>query len=111
MTTTLRARRVDRPPGPELGPLEILRLLRSRRPTDFLDRVAAGSPSLGHFRLGREHFYLLGTPELIRGLLLGHGRATAKGRGLEQSRRLLGQGLLTSEGELHRRQRRLLQPA
>jgi len=111
MTATLRARHVRRPPGPELGTLEILRLLRSRRPTDFLDRVATASPTLGHFRLGREHMYLLGTPELIRGLLLGHGRVTAKGRGLEQARRLLGQGLLTSEGGLHRRQRRLIQPA
>jgi len=111
MTATLRVRQVERPPGPEIGVLEILRQLRSRRPTDFLDRVATGSPTLAHFRLGREHMYLLGTPELIRGLLLGHGRVTAKGRGLEQARRLLGQGLLTSEGELHRRQRRLLQPA
>jgi cytochrome P450 len=111
MTATPRARRVERPPGPELGGLELLRLLRSRRPTDFLDQVATQSPSLGHFRLGREHMYLLGTPKLIRGLLLGHGRVAAKGRGLEQARRLLGAGLLTSEGELHRRQRRLLQPA
>ena len=102
---------MQRPPGPEVGALEMLRLLRSRRPTDFLELVATESPSLGHFRLGREHFYLLGTPELIRGLLLGHGRVAAKGRGLEQARRLLGAGLLTSEGELHRRQRRLLQPA
>jgi cytochrome P450 len=111
MTVTHRTRQVERPPGPEIGPLEILRQLRSRRPTDFLDRVVAGSPTMAHFRLGREHMYLLGTPELIRGLLLGHGRVVAKGRGLEQARRLLGQGLLTSEGELHRRQRRLLQPA
>jgi cytochrome P450 len=102
---------VARPPGPEIGPLEILRLLRARRPTDFLELAAAESPTLAHFRLGREHMYLLGTPELIRGLLLGHGRVTAKGRGLEQARLLLGHGLLTSEGDLHRRQRRLLQPA
>jgi len=34
-----------------------------------------------------------------------------KGRALERARRLLGQGLLTSEGALHLRQRRLMQPA
>src|SRR6266568_3663762 len=111
MTVTLRARRVERPPGPEIGARQVLRMIRSRRPTDFLELAATESPTLAHFRLGREHMYLLGTPELIRGLLLGHGRLTAKGRGLEQARRLLGQGLLTSEADLHRRQRRLLQPA
>jgi cytochrome P450 len=73
--------------------------------------VAAGGAPLAHFRLGWEHAYLLGTPELIRELFLRQGRATAKGRGLEQARAVLGQGLLTSEGDLHRRQRRLIQPA
>jgi cytochrome P450 len=111
MPATLRPRPIDRPPGPDLSAVEILRAIRSRRPTDLLERVAAGGAPLAHFRLGREHAYLLGTPELIRELLGSHGRVTAKGRGLEQARMVLGQGLLTSEGELHRRQRRLIQPA
>jgi cytochrome P450 len=111
MTATLRSRQVERPPGPDLTAVEILRAIRSRRPTDLLERVVAESPTLAHFRLGREHAYLLGTPELIRELFLAHGRVAAKGRGLEQARRVLGHGLLTSEGELHRRQRRLIQPA
>ncbi|HZG50991.1 MAG TPA: cytochrome P450, partial [Pyrinomonadaceae bacterium] len=34
-----------------------------------------------------------------------------KGRALQRAKRLLGEGLLTSEGEYHRRQRRLAQPA
>jgi len=34
-----------------------------------------------------------------------------KGRALQRAKRLLGEGLLTSEGEFHRRQRRLAQPA
>src|SRR5204862_7709787 len=33
-----------------------------------------------------------------------------KGRGLQRSKRLLGDGLLTSEGAVHVRQRRLIQP-
>ncbi|MEN3358779.1 MAG: hypothetical protein V7637_2761 [Mycobacteriales bacterium] len=100
-----------RPPGPELTAVEVLRVIRSRRPTDLLERVAAGGADLAHFQVGWEHMYLLGTPELIRELIIGHGRDTAKGRGLEQARVVLGQSLLTSEGELHRRQRRLIQPA
>src|SRR3989442_13879056 len=101
MTTALRGRPVPRPPGPEMGALEILRQIRARRPTDFLERVAARGPTLAHFRLGREHAYLLGTPDLIRELFLTHGRVTAKGRALEQARPLLGAGLLTSQDELH----------
>ena len=102
---------VERPPGPELGRLELLRLLRSRQLTSYLDRAAGVAPELAHFRIGREHAYLVGTPELVRELFGPLGRVGRKGRGLEQTRVLLGDGLLTSEGDLHRRQRRLIQPA
>jgi cytochrome P450 len=111
MPAALRPRAVQRPPGVDLTPVELLRMLRSRRPTDLLERVAAAGPTLAHFRLGGEHAYLVGTPELVRELFGGLGRVTAKGRGLEQARLLLGQGLLTSEGDQWRRQRRLIQPA
>jgi cytochrome P450 len=100
-----------RPPGPQLSPLELARLLRRRRMTELLERAARQSPEVAHFRLGFEHAYLVSTPELVRELFGSLGRVTAKGRGLEQARMLLGNGLLTSEGELHRRQRRLVQPA
>jgi cytochrome P450 len=108
---TTHAPAPSRPPGPQLSPLELARLLRRRRTTELLDRTARQAPELAHFRLGFEHAYLVSTPELVRELFGPLGRVTAKGRGLEQARLLLGNGLLTSEGELHRRQRRLIQPA
>lgn len=44
-------------------------------------------------------------------MLVTKNRAFVKGRVLERAKRLLGEGLLTSEGETHLRQRRLIQPA
>ena len=44
-------------------------------------------------------------------MLVTQARKVFKGRGLERSKRLFGEGLLTSEGEHHLRQRRLSQPA
>ena len=43
-------------------------------------------------------------------MLVTHNRFI-KGRALQRAKRLLGEGLLTSEGSFHRRQRRLAQPA
>jgi cytochrome P450 len=48
---------------------------------------------------------------LVNELLQTHGRHLRKGAIFEVMKALFGEGLLTSEGDLHRRQRRLLQPA
>ncbi|MEQ7006491.1 cytochrome P450 [Actinopolymorpha sp. B17G11] len=102
--------RIARPPGPH-GVLLYAGLLASGSPTDYLTRVAARHPRVAHLRLGREHVYVLGHPDLVHELFVVHGRSTRKGRALERIRILLGDGLLTSEGELHRTQRGRIQPA
>ena len=53
---------------------------------------------------------LVADPGLAR-TVLTRPSGFRQGRGLELLRFTLGQGLLTSSGELHRRQRRLVQPA
>jgi cytochrome P450 len=55
--------------------------------------------------------FFVNHPQYVRDILVTNNRNFAKGRGLERTKRLLGNGLLTSEGELHLRQRRLMQPA
>jgi cytochrome P450 len=99
------------PPGPRsrlgLGPLLEFR----RDPTAFLERIAREHGDVAHFRLGRRRLYLLSQPEHIREVLVTRHRNFIKSYALQRSRVLLGQGLLTSEGELHLRQRRLAQPA
>lgn len=59
---------------------------------------------------GRELF-IVSHPELIRQVLEAAPGRFTKGRGLENAALLLGKGLLTSEGSLHARQRRRMQPA
>jgi cytochrome P450 len=55
--------------------------------------------------------YLLNHPDHIESVLVSNSHNFVKGRTLRASRALLGDGLLTSEGEFWRRQRRLMQPA
>lgn len=63
------------------------------------------------YRLGLAQVVLLNHPDYIRDVLVTHHRNFTKGRGLQWAKYILGEGLLTSEGELHHRQRRLAQPA
>jgi cytochrome P450 len=80
-------------------------------PPAFLLRNAREYGDLVHLRLARQDAYLVNRPEWIRDILVTHQSNFVKSRVLERSKRLLGEGLLTSEGEFHTRQRRLVQPA
>jgi cytochrome P450 len=79
--------------------------------TDVFTAIARDYPRIAHLRLLREHVYFLNHPDPVRELFVTNGRFTVKGRALQRSKPLLGEGLLTSEGDLWRRQRRLVQPA
>jgi cytochrome P450 len=82
-----------------------------RDPLDFLTRLAARYGDVARFRIGPQQAFLLSHPEHIRDVLVTHHERFHKGRALQRAKRLLGEGLLTSEGAHHRRQRRLAQPA
>jgi cytochrome P450 len=66
---------------------------------------------LVHFRIGPQHVFVVLRADLIREVLVRHQRSFKKGPGFEAARIVLGNGLLTSEGDFHLRQRRMLQPA
>jgi cytochrome P450 len=82
-----------------------------RDPPGFLARVARDHGDAVRFRFPGQPVILFNHPDLIRDVLVTRARSFAKGRGLERTKLLLGDGLLTSEGTLHLRQRRLVQPA
>lgn len=100
-----------RPPGPKGIP--VIGNLRPFRddPIAFLMACARNYGDVVQFNVGPQTVFLLNDPDLIRDVLVTHHRNFIKSRGLRRAKRLLGEGLLTSEGEFHRRQRRLAQPA
>jgi len=99
------------PPGPKsMLPGSNLLALR-RDPLGFFTKLAREFGDVAYFKLGPQEMFLLNHPDSIRDVLVTHHRNFMKGRGLQRAKRLLGEGLLTSEGEFHRRQRRLAQPA
>jgi cytochrome P450 len=59
---------------------------------------------------GGHSFYFVSDAALIRRVLVDDNAAFVKGRALRAAKRLLGEGLLTSEGDEHLRRRRLIQP-
>jgi cytochrome P450 len=99
-------------PGPKLSLLSSL-IYRpgGADPLEFFGRLARTYGDVSSYRMSGEQLFLVNDPRLIRDILVTHHRNFTKSRGLERSKRLLGQGLLTSEGALHLRQRRLMAPA
>jgi cytochrome P450 len=81
-----------------------------RDPPGFLLTLAREHGDVARFRWGRSDEYLLNNPEYVRRVLVTEQRSFMKGQALQEAKRILGEGLLTSEGELHLRQRRLMQP-
>jgi cytochrome P450 len=99
------------PPGPKpIIPVYNLFILR-RDPIRFLTDLAEQYGDLAYFKLGPQPVFLINNPDYIRDVLVTHNKNFMKGEGLQRAKRLLGEGLLTSEGEFHLRQRRLAQPA
>ncbi|MGH9943968.1 MAG: cytochrome P450 [Pyrinomonadaceae bacterium] len=101
-------------PGPRrsLPGARLLDYLAFRRdPLSFLTRLARDYGDVAQFYIGPQQVFTLNHPNLVRDALVTHQDAFMKGRALQRAKRLLGEGLLTSEGEHHRRQRRLAQPA
>jgi cytochrome P450 len=99
------------PPGPKQSLRTRLVYWPGRDPLAFFTNLVRTYGDVVHVRMGGEQIFLLSDPRHIRDVLVTHQRSFVKGRGLERAKRLLGNGLLTSEGAVHLRQRRLIQPA
>ncbi len=97
------------PPGPR-GWLPGGALLFLRRHPDVFLELARRFGDVVYFRVGPQRVFLLSRLEDIRHLLIHRQQDFAKGWGPQAGRSSLGEGLISAEGEIHRRERRRLQP-
>jgi cytochrome P450 len=81
-----------------------------RDPIKSLQSISHMYGDISHFKLGRQHVYLINNPDYIEKVLVYDHRNFTKGKRLQLAKALLGEGLVTSEGDLHNRQRRIIQP-
>ncbi|MGB3683626.1 MAG: cytochrome P450 [Rubrobacteraceae bacterium] len=99
------------PPGPKGRPLVGNLLDYSRDPLEFLTRCAREYGGVVRLNFPGPPAYLLSNPEHIEQVLVGNNRNFIKDRVTRGELSILGDGLLTSDGDFWRRQRRLAQPA
>lgn len=97
------------PPGPSPAFPLVAHLAMLRDPLAFLERAARRYGDLVHLRLGSRHDYLVTRPDLIREVLLAPEERLLRSFP-RTMKRVLGEGLLSSQGAYHRSQRRLIQP-
>ena len=98
------------PPGPTYKmPGKLLRQF-IRDPINTLSTIARKYGDVSYFKLGPEHVYLINNPDYIEKVLIYDHRNFKKGKRLQTAKIVLGEGLVTSEGDFHNHQRRLIQP-
>lgn len=77
----------------------------------LMTEAAAEYGDAARIAIGPKTLYFFNHPDHAKHVLADNAANYHKGIGLIQARRALGDGLLTSEGELWRKQRRMIQPA
>src|SRR3569833_4684880 len=82
---------------------------------DSLERMTQLFARLGDtyrvFAPGRKSYsYVIHHPDDVKRVLVSNHRNYTKGAGLDRGKILLGKGLMTSEGDLWKRQRYMMQP-
>ncbi len=101
----------SRPPGPRGGGLmgDLREFTADRLGT--LSRWAREYGDLVSARFGPRRLLFVNHPDLVEEVLVHQNRKLIKHYRLRQAKRTLGEGLLTSEGDFWRAQRKLVQPA
>lgn len=109
LAADLRAELARRAPGPR-NPLSGLRFLRLETSLGYLCDTFKRYGDVVRYRLGPWPVFLIAHPEGIKYVLQDHHTNYVKSQDYLLLKQLLGEGLVTSEGQLWLRQRRLIQP-
>ncbi|MGE7766344.1 cytochrome P450 [Peribacillus sp. NPDC096540] len=78
----------------------------------FLTRLSKEYGDVAKFRFGPfQNVYLISNPDLIKQILVTKQKSFVKSKDSNAIKPLVGDGILTSEKDVHMRQRRLIQPS
>ncbi|MGE3822004.1 MAG: cytochrome P450, partial [Isosphaeraceae bacterium] len=104
-------RKVGPPPGPRGGWLRGNLTAFRAGPLEYLTDCHRRYGDVVAIRLGPRRIWVLNHPDLVEEVLVTKNKHFRKHFALRSAKHSLGEGLLTSEGDFWRRQRRLAQPA
>jgi cytochrome P450 len=101
------------PPGLKLNlPLYLSRkFFRPGNPIRLFEHLVATYGPVSHYKIGTSHIVFINDPSLIADVLINQPQNFVKERTQRRMKILLGEGLITSDGEIHKRQRRIAAPA
>lgn len=99
------------PPGPPGEPFIGNARAFVLEPLGYLQRCAQTYGDFLQIRLGTTAIYMLSSPDFIERVLVTEAKRYTKSRFTQRRKSLFGNGLIFSEGDFWRRQRRLMQPA
>ncbi len=102
--------RTARPPGPRGLPYIGQAWKFSRDPLSFLSGLAQRYGDISCFTLGGLQAYFVRHPDYIREVLIAQRASFTLSPLRKRLKAVVGEGLFTSEGDVHARQRRLMQP-
>jgi cytochrome P450 len=100
------------PPGPGVNLL--ISALKQRRRVDpivHFGNLAANYGDIAHYKLGRRDILFLNHPDYIREVFIVQHANFVKERTQQRAKLLLGEGMITADGVMHKQQRQAAAPA
>jgi cytochrome P450 len=106
----VQRRGVERPPGPTGRSAAVAAVSGKILTLDFMRKFFDEKP-ISYVGVGNEHMYGLSDPDLVWEVFAHLDGSTSRPRPFQATRIVLGNGIVTSDGDVHKRNRRMVQPA